>query len=87
MAQSLTTDTQILWEPAAAAAAAGFFLMLSKKKNGRHLGNFVHRAHTAHRPRVVAERYGEAETQILCERANRKNAPQKNNNTKTGLDF
>jgi len=58
-----------------------------QKKGGRHLGNFVHRAHTAHRPRVVAERYGEAATQILCERANRKNAPQKNNNTKTGLDF
>ena len=71
MAQSLITDTQILWEPAAAAAAAGFFLMLSKKKSGRHLGKFVHRAHTAHRPRVVAERYGEAGTQFSCERANR----------------
>ena len=72
MAQSLTADTQILWEPAAAAAAAGFFLMLSKKKSGRHLGKFVHRAHAAHRPRVVAERYGEAKTQKSCERAHRK---------------
>ena len=34
----------------------------------------MHRAHTAHRPRVVAERYGEAATQISCERANRKRA-------------
>ena len=74
MAQSLITDTQILWEPAAAAAAAGFFLMPSKKNRGRHLGKFVHRAHTAHTPRVVAERYGEAETQFSCERANRKRA-------------
>ena len=48
-----------------------------QKKRGRHLGNFVHRAHTAHRPRVVAERYGEAETQISCERANRKRVARK----------
>ena len=45
---------------------------VQQKKRGRHLGKFVHRVHTAHRPRVAAERCGEAETQILCERANRK---------------
>ena len=38
------------------------------------MGKFVHRAHTAHTPRVAAERYGEAETQFSCERANRKRA-------------
>ena len=38
------------------------------------MGKSARRAHTAHTPRVVAERYGEAETQFSCERANRKRA-------------
>jgi len=55
LAQSLTTDTQILWEPAAAAAAAGFFPMLSNKKNAGAIWATLCTAHTPRTDRGLSQ--------------------------------
>ena len=86
MAQSLTTDTQILWEPAAAAAAAGFFLMLSKKKAGAIWASLC-TAHTPRTDRALSQSVTAKPKHKFRVNGLTENASQGNNNTKTKLGF